>query len=128
MACKIAVLRKDTSRKFIGDCIEAFESHIYLGDSVEPVGGVYVIIEVIDASKNNETITKLTKQWEIENPNFDPSNPEINDQYVSHSNFDRQFYLRPAIEGDEFFTALSTTGRISVTVEKIEQYIRERNA
>ena len=39
MACKIAIMAKDSGRFFAGDCVEAHKVSVYMGGSVEPVGG-----------------------------------------------------------------------------------------
>ena len=126
MACKIAALRKASGRMLIGDGVEAFDQDVYLGDSVEPVGGVFVVIEITDADKDNTAIVEYTKQWLVLNPAWvvgDDKNP----QYIPHNEFDRKQYLQPVFEGDDFFTELLTTGRVSVTLTKFKEYIRIRS-
>ena len=97
--CKIAVLRRDSMRSFAGDCIESFDLNVYLGKMVEPVGGAYVIIEITNADKDHETVKKLTKQWEVLNPEFDPEydpDHEFMDsppEYIPHELYDREFFL-----------------------------------
>ena len=64
----------------VGDGVEAFDQDVYLGDSVEPVGGVFVIIEITDADKEAPAIVDYTKQWLVLNPvwvagNDDEHNP-----------------------------------------------------
>lgn len=124
MACKIAVLRKDTHRKRIGDCVEAFDIDVYLGSAVEPVGGYYVIIEINYCNKDHADIQKLTSDWMVKNPDYIDG---IGEEYIHHPEFDREFYLQPVYEGDPFFTELLTTGRIKVNLSKVREYIRSRN-
>ena len=126
MPCKIAVLRKDSGRKLIGDCVRAYEIDKYLGDSVEPVGGVFVVVEVTDADKDSVDIQNLTKDWLIVNPAWSVGDTDA-PRYIPHTNYDREQYLQPVQDGDEFFTELLTTGRVSVTLDKLKEYIRVRN-
>lgn len=118
MACKLAVLRKDSDRKRIGDCVAAFDIDKYLGNSVEPRGGAYVVIEVSDCDKENETIQKLIDEWNVSDT----------EEFIAHSEFDRKYHLQPVTQGDQFFADLFNHGRINVNLEKLKEYIRVRNA
>ena len=124
MPCKIAVLRKNTNRKTTGDCVEAFDIDVYLGTAVEPVGGYYVIIEINYCNKDHDDIKKLTADWMIKNPDYIEG---ANKEYITHPEFDREFYLQPVYEGDPFFTELLTNGRLKVNLSKVREYIRSRN-
>lgn len=104
MSCKIVVRRFTAGLDFIGDCVNAYPFDEYLGGSVEPQGGAFVIIEVNDAKFNNPEIQKLIS---------DNENPTTHNKIYG---------LRPVKEGDEFFAELLTTGRINVTLEKLLEY------
>lgn len=125
MACKIAVLRQDSGRKRRGDCVQVFDIDYYLGKAVEPKGGMYVVIEVSDCEKENETMQQLTEEWALINPVYNLNN-ENSEQYIYHETRDRKYYLQPVMEGDQFFADLFNNGRIRVTLEKVKEYIRER--
>lgn len=105
MACKIVVRRFTAGLDFIGDCVNAYPFEKYLGDSVEPQGGAFVIIEINNAELNNHEIQDLLS------PNLNPT--------TTHNNI---YGLQPVQEGGEFFTELLTTGRINVTLEKLLEY------
>ena len=126
MPCKIAVLRQATERSPIGDCIEAFDISAYLGDAVEHVGGMYVIIEVSDCEKDNDEVVKLTSEWLVKNPEWLSGDTSSN-EYIRHSTLNRQYHLQPVTQGDEFFTELVTVGWVTVTLSKLTEYIRDRN-
>ena len=49
MACKIAIMAKDSGRFFAGDCVEAHKVSVYMGGSVEPVGGNLRVLDVTNA-------------------------------------------------------------------------------
>ena len=104
MACKIVVRRFTARLDFIGDCVNAYPFEQYLGPSVEPQGGAFVIIEINNAELTNAKIQELLK------PNLDPT---------THNNI---YGLQPVSEGDEFFAELLTTGRVNVTLEKLLEY------
>ena len=127
MPCKIAVLRKDSGRMRVGNGVRAYDMDRYLGSSVEPVGGVFVVIEITDAEKENEHIQRYTKDWMVVNPAWTLGDLDA-PQYIPHQTYDREQYLQSVSQGDEFFAELLTTGRVSVTLEKFKQYIRVRNA
>ena len=105
MSCKLAVKRRSNSREVIGDCVSVHDSNEHLGRMVEPLGGAFVIIDIIDADKNNPHLIKLTKHWKINNEH--------------HHTFDREFNLSPSVEGDEFFNELISTGRVSATIQQV---------
>jgi hypothetical protein len=117
MACKIAVLRRDSGRKWRGDCVAAFDIEKYLGNAVEPQGGAYVVIEVNDCDKENETIQQLVAEWNVSST----------EEFIAHAEFDREYYLEPITEEDQFFADLFNHGRINVTLDKLKEYIRVRN-
>ncbi len=124
--CKIAFIAKDSGRFFAGDCVEAHKYSLYMGDSVEPVGGILRVLDVTNAYRYNELIVKLTTDWMIKNPNWvaaDKRSPE----FIPHPTHNRQFYLNPVHAGDEYFEELRVNGRISVSIETIASYVRERN-
>lgn len=104
MACKIVVRRFDRGMDKRGDCVNAYDFGVYLGHSVEPVGGEFVIIEVTDADFNHSEIQALLT------PNLNP---------VTHNNIHG---LRPVNSGDEFFTELLTNGRVAVNLAKLLEY------
>ena len=110
---------------FIGDGIKAYEMDRYLGNCVEPVGGVFVLIEITDADKDDPAIAEYTKTWLVTNPAWTIGDTDA-PQYISHPIHDRKQYLQPQVEGDEFFTQLITTGRVAGTLAKFNEYIRER--
>ena len=128
MACKIAFIAKDSGRFFAGDCVEAHKKGKInsMGLSVEPVGGILRVLDVTNAYRYNELIVKLTTDWMIKNPNWfaaDKRSPE----FIPHPTRNRQFYLNPVYAGDEYFEELRVNGRISVSIETIASYVRERN-
>lgn len=124
MACKLAVLRKDSGNKKTGDCVAAYDIEKYLGKAVEPKGGMFVVIEVTDCNKEHITIQKLVSDWMLVNPDYKNKN---DDPYIYHDQFDRKYYLQPITEGDQFFADLFNNGRVSVKLAKVEEYLRERN-
>ena len=104
MACKIVVRRFTAGLDAIGDCVNAYPFNVYLGNLVEPVGGAFVIIEISDANYDNIELQTLLA------PNMTP---------ITHNSI---YGLSPVSEGDEFFNELLTTGRISVTLDKLLEY------
>ncbi len=127
MPCKIAFIAKDSGRFFAGDCVEAHKASLNMGDRVEKVGGILRVLDVTDAYRYHELIVKLTTPWLIKNPEWiaaDKNSPE----YIEHPTHNRQFYLNPVYEGEEYFNELKNYNRISVSIDDIARYVRERNA
>lgn len=112
MTCKIVVYRESRIRSEIGDAISAHEVSDNLGDQVQKVGGAFVVIEFIDAKKNHPTIIKLTQEWLI---NGEP-----------HPDHERKFYLQPIAADDPFFAELFATNHLKTTINKADEYLRER--
>jgi hypothetical protein len=104
MACKIVVRRFTAGLDYIGDCVGAYPVEQYLGDSVEPQGGAFVIIEVSDADFDNVEIQTLLE------PNMNPT---------THNNI---YGLEPVLEGTECFDELLSTGRINITLSKLLEH------
>lgn len=102
--CKMVVRRFTAGLDFIGDCVSAYPFDKYLGNLVEPQGGAFVIIEINNAEFNHHEIQELLS------PNLTPT---------THNNI---YGLRPVQEGGEFFIELLTTGRITITLEKLLEY------
>ncbi len=127
MPCKIAFIAKDSGRFHAGDCVEAHKRSMNMGDKVENVGGILRVLDVTNAYRYNELIVKLTTPWMIKNPEWiaaDKRSPE----YIEHPTHNRQFYLQPVHEGDDYYSELKNNNRVSVTIEEIAAYVRERNA
>ena len=104
MACKIVARRFTAGLDYIGDCVGASPIGQYLGDSVEPQGGAFVIIEVSDADFDNVEIQTLLE------PNMNPT---------THNNI---YGLEPVLEGTECFDVLLSTGRINITLSKLLEH------
>jgi len=126
MPCKIAIMAKDSGRFFAGDCVEAHKSSVYMGDGVEPVGGNLRVLDVTNAYRYDELIVKLTTNWLIDNPDWVVTD-EISEQKIPHPTHNRQFYLEPVTEDNPYYAQFADNGRISVTIEQIAYYVRERN-
>ncbi len=90
MACKIAVLKDDLGRKRKFDCVKAYKVTGSLGAAVEPVGGHYLVLVILDRDKDDADIALLTSPWVIINPEFDASD-ESSSPYINHHEFDRKF-------------------------------------
>ena len=125
--CKLAVVRKSGGVFHVGDVVQAFDFETYLGDAVEPQGGVFVVIEVNDASAEHPEILKLTQPWMIPNLDYQLGEPDAL-KTIPHPDYKRKYYLQPLKSGDPFFEELLTTGRVNESIETIKSYIRERQA
>ena len=126
MACKIAIMAVDSERFFAGDCVEAHKFSVYMGNSVEPVGGILRVLDVTNAYRYNELIVKLTTDWVIDNPDYIAA--DINSQKtIQHPTHNRQFYLEPVTTKNPYYDEFRNNGRISVTIEQIAYYVRDRN-
>ncbi len=108
MSCKIVVERFTNPPTYTGDCLAAYDEGDYLGRVVENQGGFNVLIIVSDANKDNETIESLLEDD------------------LSDSPFNKVKFLQPVEESDPFFLELLTNGRVTVTLDTLKQYIRER--
>tara|TARA_R110002049_G_C9065989_1_gene554545 strand:+ start:103 stop:429 length:327 start_codon:yes stop_codon:yes gene_type:complete len=104
MPCKIVVRRFTEGLDFAGDCVNAYPFDEYLGPLVEQHGGAFVIVEVSDATFDNEDVQSLLE------PNLNPK---------SHNMI---YGLKPVEQGDEFFNELLVFGRINITIEKLLEY------
>ncbi len=126
MPCKIAFIAKDSGRFRAGDCVEAHKVSLNMGDRVESVGGILRVLDVTDAYRYHELIVKLTTPWMIKNPDWvaaDKRSPE----YLEHPTHNRQFYLQPVHEGEDYFDELKNYNRVSVSIDNIARYVRERD-
>jgi len=126
MACKVAFIAKDSGRFFAGDCVEAHKSSTYMGDGVEPVGGILRVLDVTNAYRGNELLVRLTTDWMIKNPDWLATDKRSH-EFIPHPTHNRQFYLNPVSAGDEYYEELRVNGRISANIETIASYVRERN-
>lgn len=113
MPCKLAVRRTSAGTEYVGDCIGVFPYELYLGNMVEPVGGAFCIVEVMDADADNEILIDLCEDW-------------ILDDLNNHETYKKKKYLQPVSSGDPFFIELLTNGRVQVTLSQVVDYIRER--
>ncbi len=104
--CKLVVRRFSSGLDFMGDCVNSYPIDFYLGELVEPQGGAFVIIEVVNASPKHPVILAL-----IENE-------------LEPITANKKQFLQPVLSGDEFFYELLTVGRITVTLAKLQEYIR----
>ena len=127
MPCKIAFIAKDSGRFRAGDCVEVHKKSFVMGDKVEKVGGILRVLDVTDAYRYHELIVKLTTPWLIKNPEWIAADKNSN-EYIEHPTHNRQFYLNPVYEGEEYFDELKNYNRISVSIDDIARYVRERNA
>jgi len=105
MACKLVVLRYNSGLDHRGDVTNAYPFDKYLGNSVEPQGGPFVIIEVSDCDKDHPVIQDLIA---------------LNLEPTTHNKLQG---LQPVTEGDPIFTELLTFGRIRVTLAELQGYI-----
>jgi hypothetical protein len=126
MACKIAIMAKDSGRFFAGDCVEAHKVSVYMGGSVEPVGGDLRVLDVTNAYRYDELIVKLTNDWMINNPDWIAADTN-SEKTIPHPTHNRQFYLEPVTIDNPYYEKFRVDGRISVTIEQVEFYVRERN-
>ncbi len=108
MSCKIVVERFTNPPTHAGDCLAAYDESRDLGTIVENQGGFNVLIIVSDADKDNSFIRSLVEDDLTDSP------------------FNKIRYLQPVEESDPFFSELLTHGRITVPLETLKQYIRER--
>ena len=126
MACKIAILAVNSGRFFAGDCVEAHKASQSMGNSVEPVGGPFRVLDVTNAYRYNELIVKLTSDWVIDNPNWIAIDQD-SEKTIPHPTHNRQFYLEPVTVENPYYDEFRNNGRISVTIEQIAYYVRDRN-
>lgn len=124
LTCKIAVVARKGGNFNPGDCIKAPTDD--LGKSVEEVGGNLRVIEITNADKTHPLILKLTQQWLIANPEF-TFYADV-DEYKTHPLFARQYYLEPVTPDNPLYEQFRITGRVSVTIEQLETYLRVRDA
>ena len=114
MKHKLAVRRATVGRDFIGDCVGCiYPFETYLGAMVEPVGGVFSIIEFECA--DDEDLSDIEQLF----------TPYIvgNDEHPIYNN---KFHLQPIDESDPYFYELLTTGRVFIDISILRTYIRER--
>lgn len=104
MSCKLVVRRFTAGMDYIGDCVNSYTFDTYLGNLVEPQGGAFVIIELSDCDFDDVEVQRMLA------PNLEPTI------------YNNIYGLQPVSEGDEFFNELLTTGRISVTLDKLLEY------
>jgi len=115
MKYKLAVRRVTVGRDFIGDCVgRIYPFETYLGHMVEPVGGVFSIIEFECAEDEN-----LSDIEQLFTPYI------ANDE--EHPVYNNKFYLQPVQESDPYFYELLTNGRVFVDISMLRNYIRERS-
>ncbi len=119
-------MAKESGRFFAGDCIEAHKSGVYMGDGVEPVGGYLRVLDVTNAYRYNELIVKLTTDWIIKNPNWIAADQD-SEEFIPHPTHNRQFYLEPVTPENPFYEEFKNKGRISVTIEQVAHYVKDRN-
>lgn len=123
--CVIIARRYTTGKERIAECISAYPASKNTGTLVGNEGGAFVKIYVTNATVDNPIIQDLIAPWFIDNPKYTINSGE--DQYIPHPDYNHKKYLQPVKEGDEFFYELLTTRQISVTIEQVAQYIRERS-
>ncbi len=126
MPCKIAFIAKDSGRFRAGDCVEAHKVSLNMGDRVESVGGILRVLDVTDAYRYHELIVKLTTPWLIKNPDWVAADKR-SQEYIEHPTHNRQFYLNPVHEGENYFDELKNYNRVSVSIDDIARYVRERD-
>ncbi len=126
MPCKIAFISKDSGRFRAGDCVEAHKVSLNMGDRVESVGGILRVLDVTDAYRYHELIVKLTTPWLIKNPDWVAADKR-SQEYIEHPTHNRQFYLNPVHEGENYFDELKNYNRVSVSIDDIARYVRERD-
>lgn len=124
MACRIAVLARSSGNFKPGDCVRAYDS--YMGKAAEEVGGNLRVIEVTNADKNHPVITQLTQQYLIANPEFTFYSDV--EEFISHPIILRQYYLEPVTVDNPLYEQFRINGRVSVTIEQLNEYVRTRNA
>ncbi|UUO22825.1 hypothetical protein FGD67_06215 [Colwellia sp. M166] len=119
MACKIAVLKDNLGKKRKFDCLKAYNVTDSLGAAVEPVGGHYLVLVILDRDKDDADIISLTSPWVIINPTFDASD-EDSSPYISHPEFDRKFNV-------DLSNLSITDDRLEVNMSVISELIVERD-
>ena len=118
MPCKLVVSRYASGKLHKGDCLGVYPSDVYLGERVEPQGGVFVIIDIIDADPDDEELNDLCMDWLVVN---DDGTVSENDTY------NKRKYLEPVTEGQEYYGDLLLNGRISVKKTDVMNRVRVRS-
>ena len=102
--CKLVVRRLTQGLDLRGDVVNVYPFEVYLGDMVEPQGGAFIIVEVVDADFMHPDIQQFIE------PNL---NPVKNNKIIG---------IKPAEIGQNYYEELITTGRVSVTLETLLKY------
>lgn len=102
--CKLVVRRFTEGLDFRGDVVNAYPFEVYLGDMVEPQGGAFIILDVVNCSYDHPDIQQFLE------PNLDPT---------FHNKI---MHINPVEIGDDYYNELISTGRVSVTLEELLKY------
>lgn len=108
MACKLIVHRFTNGKDHKGDVVGAYPFERYLGTQVEPMGGAFSIIELMDRDPQDSDIQALLEPY-LDHPTYNQ----------------KKFIVTPVDENNAFLIDLLTTGRTRGNYVDLQPFIGE---
>jgi hypothetical protein len=108
MSCKLVIRRYTEGKDFRGDVVNAYPHEVYLGNLVEPQGGAFVIVEVMDCDYMHDDIQAFVEPFLIS---------------TTHNKY---YGIKDPAVGSNYYNELITTGRIRTTLKELLENRVER--